>query len=62
MSGGGYVLGYNLVSHLANPIVQPIKMLNEDAYLGVALLQFNVNRVSTMEVYPNGIKGCKTGA
>eukprot|EP00729_Bicosta_minor_P013168 gene13168-22845_t len=61
MSGGGYVLGYDLVDLVANPRVQPVKMLNEDAYLGIVLLQFNVNRVSTLEIFPNGIKGCKTG-
>ena len=61
MSGGGYVLGYDVVDIVAYPRVQPVKMLNEDAYLGIVLLQYNVNRVSTMEIFPNGIKGCKTG-
>jgi len=57
-SGGGYMLSADLAWYVGNPPVEPLPMTNEDAYLGVALLPFNVKRYNTPRVYAHGTNGC----
>jgi hypothetical protein len=57
MSGAGYALSVDVATAYSHPPVEPIKMLNEDAYLGLALLPYNVRRVSSAGIFPNGIRG-----
>jgi hypothetical protein len=62
-SGGGYVLTADLVKIVALPPVEPVLMTNEDAYLGIVMLPFNVKRVHQEEVWPHGLRGgCRDGA
>lgn len=49
-SGGGYVLSRDLVVLVAFPQVEPVLMTNEDAYLGIVLLPYNVIRLHQEEV------------
>lgn len=57
-SGAGYALSADLVKAVAYPAVQLVDMVNEDAHLGIVLLPFNVNRVSTKKIHAHGIGDC----
>ena len=56
-SGAAYMLTQDLVEYLAFPRVQPLRMLNEDAYVGVALLPLDITRHDGYKlIYPLGIR------
>jgi hypothetical protein len=57
-SGAGYALSADLVKLVAYPAVKLVDMVNEDAHVGIVLLPFDVNRVSSHKIHPHGIGAC----
>ena len=57
-SGAGYALSADIVKLVAYPAVKLIDMVNEDAHLGIVLLPFDVNRISTKKIHAHGIGSC----
>jgi hypothetical protein len=57
-SGAGYVLSQDLVHAVAFPAVQLVDMVNEDAHLGILMLPFDVERVSTKKIHAHGVSVC----
>lgn len=57
MSGAGYMISCDLVHVVSSPVLKPVKMLNEDAYMGIVLLPFNITRITSSLIYPYGILG-----
>ena len=59
-SGAGYALSGDLVRAVAFPAVKLVPMVNEDAHMGIVLLPFDVQRVSTDTVHAHGLGDCTT--
>lgn len=51
------MLSCDLVHVVSSPLLAPVKMLNEDAYMGLVLLPFNISRITTKLIYPHGVVG-----
>ena len=50
MSGAGYMFSCDLVHVVSSPMLKPVTMLNEDAYMGLVLLPFNITRITYVYV------------
>eukprot|EP00038_Savillea_parva_P011678 m.199285 g.199285 ORF g.199285 m.199285 type:complete len:498 (-) comp20703_c0_seq1:87-1580(-) len=53
--GAGYALSWDLVHVVAYPSVKRLDMVNEDGYLGIVLLPYDVDRRSSNKLHAYGI-------
>eukprot|EP00040_Diaphanoeca_grandis_P044787 m.271867 g.271867 ORF g.271867 m.271867 type:complete len:413 (+) comp97819_c0_seq1:438-1676(+) len=53
-SGCATIISNDLAQLLANPPLTPMKMLNDDAFLGLLFLPFNVTYVNELRIFPWG--------
>jgi len=57
-SGAGYMVSADIARYIAKPPLEPLTMRNEDAYVGVSLLPYNITRVHSDLVFAHGVMIC----
>lgn len=57
-SGCATIVTHDLAMLLGRPPIEPIKMVNDDAFLGILFFPFNIEFKSERRIHPWGIKQC----